>query len=266
MAQQLTKLQKQNVELAESRVQVIVREAEAYLKPIGIDPPAFLRATVTALWRDPALAEADERSFKLALLKCAQTGLMPDGESAALVTFGSEVTLIPMVHGLIDIVRRNVPGIGIESNVIRTWDDFELVRGTSPVLRYVSKPIPDDAPYTDLNDIRTMTGAYCIISLPPIVPYAEPIRETHHMFKYQIEAVRSRVKSSRNPGSPWVNFTSRMYEKTVLRAALRRMPSRHQTFAAFDPKVADDFTGKTIRIDAEPEPVAAILPPNTLPI
>ena len=263
MSQALTPIQKQNLEKAESRVKVIVREAESYLTPLGIDSQFFLRATLTALWKDSALVDCEERSFKLALLKCAATGLIPDGESAVIVAFKRQATLIPMVHGMIDIIRRNVPGIGVECSIVREWDEFEYVRGTNPVLRHVTKPLADGHTL-NLNDIRTMTGAYAVITMPTLVPGASPVREAHHMWKHEIEQVRSRVKSSRNANSPWVTNTARMYEKTVLRAAFKRLPSRHQIFAAMDPRSMDDYAPKTIKVESMP--AAAIMPPKALPI
>lgn len=250
-----------NLAVVERRVGTVMAEARRYLEPIGIDEQFFMQATLTALGNDSHLMNADPDSLKMALLKCAQRGLMPDGESAVLVAYKRNVTLIPMVGGMLDIVRRNVPGIGVDASVVRRWDKFRMVKGTSPVLEHEPRPPPADLSADDLGRSETMTRAYCIVTLPPMVRGAEPVQEVHHMWRYEIERIRSRVRNSRTPGSPWTQHAARMYEKTVLRAAFRRLPSRHQIFAALDPGTLDDYTARTVQAAAADRPVAALLPP-----
>ena len=194
------------------------------------------------------------------MLKCAQRGLLPDGESAVLVAFKKNVTLIPMVGGMLDIVRRNIPGIAVESSVVREWDDFAIQLGDGGYIRHGPKPMPHGRDPRDLNKIETITGAYCIVTLPPQVRGAEPVKERHHMWRHEIEQVRSRVYGSRTPSSPWTQHPHRMYEKTVIRAAFRRLPSRNQIFAAVDSADLDDYTKRTVQIESKP--VAALLPPH----
>ena len=145
---------------------------------------------------------ADPQSFQAALSKCAQRGLLPDGESAALVPYKDNVTPIPMVPGMLDIVRRNVPGIAIESRVVMRWDEFRIQLGTSPILDHAPTPVPKGLDFKALDDPDSIVGAWCIVTLPPQVRGAEPVKEVHHMYSEVIEKVRSRVYGSRNIGSP----------------------------------------------------------------
>ena len=248
-----------NLALAKTRTEEIVKEARYYLTPLGIDPQFFSQAAITAIGKDASLVKSDPQSLKLALLKCAQRGLMPDGESAVLVCFNKNVSLIPMYGGMMDIVRRNIPGIAVDVSVVRVWDEFRYCSGTSPALEHIKKPLPDDKTLKDLDNPKTITGAYCIVTLPPQFRGVEPIRELHYMESHEIEKIRMRVKSSRTPGSPWINHPARMYEKTVLRAAFRRLPSRNQIFANFPSDDLDDYEAKTI--DVTPPKVAALQPP-----
>ena len=261
MSQELTTTADGAIVLAaEERIDALMDKAEAYLEPIGISPQFFRQCAITAQINNSHLRNADRESFDAAVLKCAQRGLLPDGESAVLVSFKGNVTLIPMVGGMLDMVRRNIPGCAIESRVVREWDDFEIVEGTHPLLRHVPNPLPHGRDPRCLTDIQTITGAWCIVTMPPLVTGAEPVKEHHHMWRHEIEQVRSRVYSSRTPSSPWTQHPHRMYEKTVIRACLRRLPSRHQIFAHFDATACDDFTRETVK--AEVVPVAALMPPK----
>ena len=265
---------RKNLAVVEERITVIMKDAEAYLEPIGINPKMFRQAAVTATLNNGQLMNADEKSFAAAVLKCAQRGLMPDGESAVLVAFNRTVTLIPMVNGMIDIVRRNIPGIGVESDVARTWERewYSVTGGTNPVIVHRKVPPPDGLPPDELERGDSMIAAYCVVTLPPLVPGAAPIKESTNMWRAEIERIRRRARNSRAPTSPWVQHTRRMYEKTAIRAAFRRLPSRNQIFAAVDPVQLDDYPApgsRTIRVDSEqaPEtPVAGILPPAGLRI
>ena len=252
------------VKLAEERVESLMENITAYLEPIGIDSKFFGQCTVTALATNSHLMDADRGSFKSALLKCAQRGLLPDGESAVLVPFKGNVTLIPMIGGLLDMVRRNCPGIAIQSRVVMRWDEFSVVHGTQAELRHVPHPIPANLDLKALDDPANIDGAWCIVTMPPQVRGAEPVMEVHHMFAAEIEKVRSRVYGSRTPKSPWTIYTRRMYEKTAIRACLKRLPSRHQIFAHFDESSLDDFTHRTV--EAVEAPVAAIMPPKAIKI
>ena len=231
-----------NLAQSEQLIDGIMAEAGKYLEPIGIDAQFFAQAALTARTKDPHLMNADRKSFTLALLKCAQRGLLPDGESAVLVAFKRNVTLIPMVGGMIDIVRRNVPGIAIEANVARVWDEYEVEGGTNPLIVHRIKPMPIGSTIADLNISEKIQAAYCIVTLPPQVPGALPLKESHHMWREEIERIRAGVRGAKNPTSPWVQHPARMYEKTVIRAAFRRLPSRHQIFASADSDALDDYS------------------------
>src|SRR5262249_25498432 len=74
------------------------------------------------------LADADEPSISLALIRCAHDGLLPDGHHAALVTYkdrkrgGYTAAYLPMVGGLIDLAGEH--GWTIRANVVAANDEF----------------------------------------------------------------------------------------------------------------------------------------------
>ena len=247
---QLVPASPQAVALAKERVtEDLVKNAAQYLEPLGIDPKFFSQAAVMAISKNTALLDCTPDSLKLSLMKCAQRGLMPDGESAALVPFGTEVSLIPMFGGMMDIVRRNLPGIAADASVVRTWDDFEILKGTAPRIEHAPKPLPADRNIPDLNNIEYMVGAYCIVRIPP---YGNT--EFTWMWKQEILRIRARVKSASKASSPWQAHTARMFEKTAIRAAFRRLPSRSQIFAGVQNASLDILEERRQPIDVTPQP------------
>ena len=261
MAEQALVISKEEFAEMELRTQKLIdTEASQYLQPLGITPEYFAQATLQAIHRCNALVRADRKSFAMALLKCAQRGLMPDGESAVLVPFKGEVSLIVMYPGMADIIRRNIPGIGIEALTVWKWDDFTLTRGDDSKLTHVPKPLPEGFELDAYKAWSNIVGAYCLITLPPMVRGALPVTERHWMWRAEIERIRNRARGSHTPGSPWKQYPSRMAEKTVMRNAFNRLPSRSQIFASFNPGDLDDYSARTV--PAQTAPAAAIRPPK----
>lgn len=61
----------------------------------------LVRVAMTAMNQNPKLAEADRNTLYGAFMKCAQSGLLPDGKEAAIVTFGQNAQYMPMVAGIL---------------------------------------------------------------------------------------------------------------------------------------------------------------------
>ena len=261
MSQALVPTAEQAVVLeAEQIVEPIIVEAEDFLAPIGLDSKFFAQCTVTALVQNSHLRHANRDSFKAALLKCAQRGLLPDGESAALVPMKGNVTLVPMVGGMLDIVRRTLPGCSITAKAVMRWDHFTVKHGTDPVLEHIPGQIPEGIGPLDLDKPENVTGAWCVVILPPLVRGAAPVREIHHMRRIEIDLLRQRSPAGFKQGLPWTVHYRRMCEKSVIKACLRRLPSRHQIFAQFDPQSLEDYSLEVVK--AESQPVAALMPPK----
>ena len=264
MAEQALVLSEQEYKLAKERTVAIVdRDAEQYLTPLGISPEYFVQATLQAFHKAPGLIKADKESFAMALLKCAQRGLIPDGESACLVPYGSEVAMIVMYGGMLDICRRNMPGVGFESSTVWKWEKFELAKGDDGKLTHIPKPLPDDLdPRKAYKQWSNIVGSYTVITLPPIMPGAMPVKERHWLFRSEIERYRSYSRGWKHPSSPWQQHPQKMCEKTSLRRALGRMPSRSQIFAAVQAGVFDDYQHQTVA--PQTRPAVALRPPPKL--
>lgn len=174
--------------------------------PQHVSVEKFVRVTLTAVQTTPALLEADRRTLFAAATRAAQMGLLPDGREGAIVTFKGQCQFMPMVAGVMKLVRN--------SGEISTWsvqavyenDDFDYELGDNE--RIIHKPA--------LRDRGSVVGAYSIVTMKD----GEKSRE--FMGVEEIEAIRKR---SRSGGSgPWVTDFAEMAKKTVVRRHSKRLP------------------------------------------
>lgn len=174
------------------------------LPPETID--RFTRVAITALQQNPDLLNKDRNSLFLAVRRCAEFGLNPDGREAALVAFGNTVVCMPMVGGLRRIAAKY--GFDIATAVVHENDEFHYELGVDPVLRHIPAKLGTDR--------GQAVGAWAQAKGPDGQLYLEV------MDKAQVEAVRqvSRAKSS----GPWVAQWGEMARKTVARRLWKSLP------------------------------------------
>ena len=182
------------------------KEQVALALPENVKPERFVRATVTALLQNPALADADPDSIFASLLRSAQDGLVPDGREAALVIFGKKAQYMPMIAGFRKIAAEH--DWAIRSAVVHEADTFEYELGLDT--RLVHRPA---RPGVERG--------------PLIAAYAVGVnrdgrREFEVMYAPDIEKVRQ-VSRSKDRG-PWVDWPERMAEKTVARRLFAKLP------------------------------------------
>jgi recombination protein RecT len=186
--------------------------------PKNVDTDRFTRMTITALQNNPTLLEADKDSLYLAILKCAETGLAPDGKEAVLVVYNTKVgnnqwrkmvQFQPMVTGIIK--KLGEVGVKCETETVHERDFFEYEAGDNPKITHRPAKLGEDR--------GKMIGAYAILRMQGIdTPYREV------MDAAAIEVVRSQ---SKQPDSlMWTKFSGEGYRKTVLRRCAKRIPTK----------------------------------------
>ncbi|MDF3019344.1 MAG: RecT protein [Steroidobacteraceae bacterium] len=174
--------------------------------PPHVSVEKFQRVVMTSLQSNPDLLKSDRRTLFMACTRAAQVGLLPDGREGAIVSFGNQAQFMPMVAGIMKLVRN--------SGEISTWsvqavfenDSFDYELGDSE--RIVHKPA--------MRDRGALVGAYSIVTLKD----GEKSRE--FMNVDEIEAIRKRSRSGN--GGPWKTDYSEMAKKTVVRRHAKRLP------------------------------------------
>lgn len=190
--------------------------------PAHMPVERFMRVVMTAIQRNPELANADRASLFNASLLAAQDGLLPDGRDGALVIYNtkikgkdgerdqwvSAVQWMPMIAGVLKKARNSGELSSVEAHIVRANDDFEFTVGVHD--------IPNHKPnwFGNRGDV---IGVYAFAKLK------DGTRQTEIMSIADVEKVRAASKSKDR--GPWVDWWEEMAKKTVLRRLLKRLPT-----------------------------------------
>jgi recombination protein RecT len=174
--------------------------------PSHVSVDRFVRVTLTAVQTNPNLLNADRRTLFAAATKAAQMGLLPDGREGAIVTFKDQAQWMPMVAGIMKLVRN--------SGEISTWsvqavyenDHFDFCLGDEEHITH--KP--------NLANRGKLIAVYSIVTMKD----GEKSREV--MSVEDVLAIKARSRSG-NSG-PWVSDFAEMAKKTVIRRHSKRLP------------------------------------------
>lgn len=174
----------------------------------------FQRVAITAINKNPDLVDCSRQSLYNAFMICAQDGLLPDGNEAAIVKYNSKdgaptAQYQPMVKGILKKMRNSGELKSIMAVCIHEHDPF----------RYW---VDDDGEHLthepDLfsTDRGRIIGAYALAKTKDDAIYIKVMTTS------EIETVRNFSKA-KNAG-PWTNWWDQMAEKTVIRRLAKRMP------------------------------------------
>lgn len=188
--------------------------------PTGIDPDRFIRTIVTAVQMNPKLLDADRRSLFASCMKAAQDGLLPDGREAVLNIYNTKVKVdgrdnwvemvqyLPMVRGLLKVVRNSGEIAHIDAAAVYERDEFIFERGDESKLVH--------RPYLGEEDPGKVIAAYLVAKLSN----GEVHREV--MSRRDIEKVRAASKAANGPG--WTTWYDQFAIKSVIKRGTKLLP------------------------------------------
>lgn len=203
--------------------------------PAHIPVERFVRTTLTAVQTNPDLMNADRRTLFAAATRAAQMGLLPDGREGAIVTFGGKCQFMPMLGGVLKLVRNSGELASIDAQIVYKADKFTYRPGIDLV------PAHEPDWFGDRGEI---VGVYAVAKMKDGAAYVEILS------KKQVEQVRN-VSRSKSSG-PWVTWWDEMARKTAIRRLAKRLP------------LSTDLDGALAEDDdlfMPPEPVAATVSP-----
>ena len=168
--------------------------------PKHLSPDRFIRIALTAVTKNPKIAECTRESLFSCLLDLSQLGLEPDGRRAHLIPYGNKCTLIVDYKGLVELVINTGQVSNVHADVVCMDDSFVYNKGTIE-----THSIDFKRPRGD------MYAVYCVIS------FKDGTTKTEVMQKDDVDAIRKRSKASSS--GPWVTDYNEMAKKTVFRRA-----------------------------------------------
>lgn len=219
----------------------------AEVLPTGLSIEKFTRTTKLAVQMNPEVLDADRNSLFLAMVKCAASGLLPDGRESALVIVkvkGKDtVAWWPMVGGL----RKKAAEFGITLAAAVVYQNDEFTYSTMP-------PAVEHRPTPLGKDKGDPLGAFAValdntnrVICPPVVMSVE-----------EIEKVRATSRASSSEWGPWVKWWDRMACKTVARRLFAEMPLAEQARDELEDRMADVDSSRVEEAVAEIPAVAGL--------
>ncbi|TWA71861.1 recombination protein RecT [Azospirillum baldaniorum] len=197
-----------------------VKAQFAVALPAHIPPDQFVRVVMTAVAKNPDLAQADRRSLFNSCLEAAADGLLPNGKEAALVIFNTKekqvgrdvwvkkVQYMPMVRGIRKLAFNSGQIKLLDAFCVHANDDFDYAYGFEPTVTH--------KPPKFGSDRGPIIGVYAVAETK------DGERSLEVMDKAAVEKVRA-VSRSKDSG-PWVQWWDEMARKTVLRRLAKRLP------------------------------------------
>lgn len=179
--------------------------AAALPKHVPVD--RFVRTTLTAVQTNPSLLEADRRTLFASATRAAQMGLLPDGREGAIVTFKGQCQFMPMLGGILKLVRNSGELASIDAQIVYEHDKFTYRPGIDLV------PLFEPDWFGERGAVR---GVYAVAKTKDGAAYVEV------MSKAQVEKVRQVSRASGN--GPWVSWWDEMARKTAIRRLSKRLP------------------------------------------
>ncbi len=176
--------------------------------PPQVSVDKFKRTLMTAISASPDLLSKDRRSLLGACMKAAADGLLLDGRDAALVSYGNQITYLPMIGGIQKKFRNSGECQSITTACVYATDEFS--HWTDEDGEHL-KHVPNYR-----GDRGEIDLAYALVTTKDGGVYIEV------MSRAEIESVRKVSRAANN--GPWVQWWGEMARKTVFRRLSKRLP------------------------------------------
>jgi len=177
--------------------------------PAHIPVEKFLRAAQTAIATTPSLLSLDRTSLFGAIMKSAQCGLYPDGSESVIIPFKGKATFIPMVGGLLKLVRNSGELATITSQIVYSNDEFTYFVDADGE-HIVHKP-------EMFKDRGEPIGVYALAKTKDGDFYIEILTRN------EIEKIKQSSPSGNN--GPWGGpFYTEMWRKSAIKRLCKRLP------------------------------------------
>ena len=186
--------------------------------PKHLSEERLFQMTVSAINREPKLAECNVTTILSCMMKCSALGLEPsavDGLGRAFIlpfynrkTGNMEATFILGYKGMLELARRSGEIRDISARAVYEGDEFDFSFGLDERLSHRPKA-------TDKSPDK-LTHVYMVAHFKDGGHYVDV------MTRADVDAVRKRSKAG-NSG-PWVTDYESMAKKTVIRRAFPYLP------------------------------------------
>lgn len=224
--------------------------AEDLFEEKQISKESFIRTAAIAISQSKDLGEAQTDSVIMALMKCAEDGLMPDGKEAAILTFNTKdsnggwikkAQYLPMVDGVLKLARTSGEVTSIAAKVVYQSDQFDYwVDEHGEHLQH--RPA-----FENRGDLRLVYAMARLKSGDLLIEV---------MTLDEVMKVKNASKSSKS--GPWVDWFDRMALKAVIHRIAKRLPKASELMKVAQTGMDIQFSNQEKDITPQDQPRAAL--------
>lgn len=188
----------------------------AALLPSHVTTRKFFRIALNAVQHNPKLLECDQLSFRMALMECAQYGLVPDSvrQLAHLVPFNGKVKVIVGYRGLMELALRHPKVLAFDPpGLVYPNDDFDYRLGTDAFLHH--RPADQvEGEWTHAYAVAHLVGGKSPFKVMP---------------RKELDKVRDKaLANKKRSDTPWREHPEAMYLKTPVRRLCKWLPASEE--------------------------------------
>ena len=188
----------------------------AAILPAHVTTRKFFRIALNAVQHNPKLLECDQLSFRMALMECAQYGLVPDSvrQLAHLVPFAGKIKVIVGYRGLMELALRHPKVLAFDPPaLVYPNDEFEYRLGTDAFLHH--RP----ADVVEGEWIYAYAVAHLVGGKSPFMV----------MPRKELDKVRDKaLGNKKRSDTPWREHPEAMYLKTPVRRLCKWLPASEE--------------------------------------
>lgn len=210
--------------------------------PEHVSVEKFQRVVLTAIQSSYQLVQADRLTLLKACMEAAADGLLPDGREGAIVPYKNkagrwEAQWMPMVWGLVKLVRNSGELKSIGAEIVRDKDHFERwIDEAGPHFKHTPSPSGEGAP----------VGVYAYALTKDGGVYIE------YMAWSEIEKFKRLSKASEGP---WKTWPEEMAKVRPIKRLCKRLPMSTDALEAFD---RDEKREASMMVGERLDPIAAL--------
>ena len=168
-------------------------------------PERFMRIAITAITKNPKLADCTQASLMGCLLDLAQLGIEADGRRAHLIPYKDTCTLIIDYKGLVELVKRGGDVVTIHADKVCKNDDFLVDMGEIKKHK-IDYSMPRGDAYAYYAYAKMKDGSM----------------QTEVMTKAEVEKIRDSSRGKTQ--APWTQHFDEMGKKTAFRRLSKWLP------------------------------------------
>ena len=176
----------------------------------SMTPERFARIAISAIQKNPKLAETSPQTFMISLMQAAQLGLEPNSPlgQAYLIPYGNETTFQIGYKGLLALAYRNPNVAVVQARTVYEYDTFSVEYGLhedivhKPALGERGEPVG----YYAFYRMKDGSGSFSFMS------------------RSEMEAFRKQYSKTNKADTPWNTAFDAMAKKTVIKRLLKYAP------------------------------------------